>query len=180
MVFLGRPEGRSRQHFGVDHRETGTFEQGVTALLGDLALGLVLPVDPAAVLAAAVAELAVLDRWVDVAPEILDQLGVADLLRIVEDAHRFGMTRAPGADRFIARVVGFASGVARFDFDDAGQFFEVGLDAPKTAASENGAGLAVRDVGALRKEGRSAESQSHGQPEKSAKIHVRNSGSASP
>ena len=91
MVVLGQVEGAGGRELGVDRLEPAALEQRVTAGFHHLALGRVAPVDAAAVLAADVAELAVFHRGVDVAPEIVDQLGIAHLGRVVDDAHRLGV-----------------------------------------------------------------------------------------
>ena len=69
MVFLGRIEGCGGDNLGVDYLEFATGTQGITAAFGKLAFGFVLPVNAAAILVAAVAELLVLDRRVNVFPE---------------------------------------------------------------------------------------------------------------
>ena len=78
--------------------QLAAFQQGVAAGFGDFAFGLVLPVDGAAILRADVAELAVLHRRVDMAPEVIDQLLIAHLRRIVAYADGLGMPGAAGAD----------------------------------------------------------------------------------
>ena len=62
------------------------------------------PINPAAVLTAAIAELLILHGRIDVPPKILDQLRIADFGRIVSDAHRLGVTGTACADLLVGRV----------------------------------------------------------------------------
>ena len=87
MVFLSGVEGGCRNDLGVDFLEFPAGQQGFATGFGDLAFFSVLPVNTAAVLAAAIAELFVLHSRVDVFPEIVDQLGIAQLAGVVADAH---------------------------------------------------------------------------------------------
>ena len=136
MVFLGAPEGGGGGQFRVDVLEPFARQQCITARFGDHALGFVLPVDAAAVGRPGVAELAILHRGVDMAPEVFDELPVADLLRVVVDLDGFGMPGVSMAHTSVARVLRPAGGVARFDLKYAGQLFEVLLHAPEAAAGK--------------------------------------------
>ena len=138
MVFLGRIEGGGGDDLGMDFLEFSAGEEGIAAAFGKLAFGLVLPVDAAAILAAAVAELFVLDRRVNMLPEIIDQLRIAHPGRIVSDTHRFRVPGAAGTDLLVGRVRFLAGGVTGFGADDAGQLLEIGFDTPETTSSEIG------------------------------------------
>jgi hypothetical protein len=58
------------------------------------------------ILGADVAELAILDRGVDVTPEVVHQLRVADFCRVVDHAHGFGVPGAARTDLLVTRVGG--------------------------------------------------------------------------
>lgn len=80
--------------------------------------------------------------------EDLQQLRIRDLRRIEAHAHGFGMTCPSAANRFVIGLAGAAASVARLDAGHALDVLEHRIDAPETAASENG-GLQSRH-GALR------------------------------
>src|SRR5262249_51214980 len=99
VVLLGRIERRRRDDLGDDRLLEGLRAlERVARCLGRAALRLVGDEDRAAVLVAGVAELAIARRRVDVVPEDVDQLLVADLRGIVADPDRLGVARAAGGD----------------------------------------------------------------------------------
>ena len=182
MVLLGRVKGRRGDDLGLDARQLAARQQGIAAALGGLALGFVLPVDAAAILAADVAELAVLHRRIDVAPEVVEQLPIADLLRVVGHANRLGVSGTAGADLFIGGIDGAAGGIAGFRGNDTRQFFEIGLDAPEATPGENRRAdfrrPRVRRVGRAGT-GAGAEEEQRQRGGEAAPDHARNSGSFS-
>jgi hypothetical protein len=86
-----------------------------------------------------VAELPVLDCRIDVVPEVVEQLLIGNLVRIV-DAHRFRMTSAAMADLFVGWVLDLSSGVTRLGVRHAWKLFEVRFYAPEAPTSEEGRG----------------------------------------
>ena len=131
MVFLGRVERCGGDDLGMDFLEFPASQQRIAAAFGDFAFRRVLPVDAAAILAAAVTELPVLRRRVNVVPEMDHQLCIADLGRIVGHPDRFRVPGAASADLFVAWIGRFARGVARLGTNDPWQFFEIRLGAPE-------------------------------------------------
>src|SRR5712692_3395136 len=140
MVFLGRIKGAGRYDFGVDPGKTAALFQSRLAGFGRKPLCVALVKNSRAVLVADVAELPVLHGRIDVTPEIIQELFVCDLLRIVGYTHRLGMTGAAVADLFIGRVADRAAGIARLGIHHAGKLVEVRLYAPEAAAGKDGRG----------------------------------------
>ena len=77
VVFLRRIERARRNDLGVHGLDLATGEQSSPAGFGDFAFFVGLPVDSTAVLGANITELAVFRLWIDVEPEMIDQLGKA-------------------------------------------------------------------------------------------------------
>src|SRR5690606_26920845 len=93
------------------------------------------------VLAAAIDKLTVGVGGIHVAPEPIQQLSVADLVRIIDYLHRFGVAGGTAGDLLIGGVGLVTAGVATDGLADTVEFLEVRLGAPETSASEHRRGL---------------------------------------
>jgi hypothetical protein len=82
-----------------------------------------------------------------VGEEQLDEVGVGDLLRVVDHAHGLGVAGPVGADVLVAGVQRAAARVADGRLDHAGDLAEEVLDAPEAARREDRGGLLVRELG---------------------------------
>ena len=71
-------------------------------------------------------------------PEQLEQVGVADLLRVVDHQHALGVARQTAAHLFIGRIGGETTLIAGGGDIDAGLLPEQSLDAPETAHGKIG------------------------------------------
>src|SRR5262245_18048190 len=136
LVVLLRLVERSRRHdLGLDR---------LLEALGDLSLRglrqrpllLAMREDRAAVLVAAVAELPILRQRIDVVPQHVDHLLVADLGRVVDDLDRLGMSGAAVRDLLVAGIDAAPADIARGGADHAFDLVEVGFHAPEAAAGE--------------------------------------------
>src|SRR5262249_57090681 len=92
--------------------------------------------DRAAVLVAMVAKLSILRQGIDVVPEYVEELVIANLGRVADDLHRFGVAGAAARHLLVAGIGGVPAGIARGGADHAFDLVEVGLQAPETAAGE--------------------------------------------
>ena len=70
--------------------------------------------------------------------EDVEQFGIADDVRIINNAHGFGMTGGAAAHLFIVGHVLVAADIAGFNRFDALQFIENCFGAPETAAGNDG------------------------------------------
>ena len=102
---------------------------------GALLLGRVVE-DRRAVLRPDVGTLPVPLRRVVHGEEGLEQLLVGDLVRVVLETHRLGVTRLVRADLLVGGLLGRAAGVADLGRGDAGEAREALLDAPEAAGGE--------------------------------------------
>ena len=129
VVFLGRPELGRRDDRRDDRllERLRLLERRLRRLGGCRCSSLCTKI-AGAVLRADVAELAVLHRRIDVVPEDVEQLLVADLLRVVDDLHRLGVAGAAGRDLLVGRVLRLAARVA-------GRRRDARLEACRTACS---------------------------------------------
>src|SRR5215831_13665109 len=75
--------------------------------------------DRAAVLVAMVAELPILRQGIDVVPEYVEELVIANLGRVVDDLHRFGVAGAAARHLLVAGIGGVPAGIARGGADHA-------------------------------------------------------------
>src|SRR5262245_3644204 len=89
---------------------------------------------------AVIAELRVARERVDVVPEDVEELLVADRARVVDDLDRFGVTRATRRDLLVRGILGLAAGVADRRRDHPRELLEGRLHAPETATSEGRSG----------------------------------------
>src|ERR1039457_2567290 len=139
MVFLGRVEFTCRGNLGYDRSLEGFvfFESGLR-LQGDAMLFFTVEENGATVLIAHIAELAVLDCRVDVAPINVEQLAVAGFRRIKDDLYRFGVSCTAGGYLFIGGVLYLAARVAWSNRHHSRQLVEGGFHAPETAAGKGG------------------------------------------
>ena len=94
LVVLLRLVERSGRHDLRSNRVLETRLQGVLCSLRQAALLVVVIEDRGPVLIAVIAELRVLRQWIDIVPENVEQLLLADLGRVVSDLDRLGKTRA--------------------------------------------------------------------------------------
>jgi hypothetical protein len=102
VILLGRPEGPRRNDLG--HDRTGQLLRRLERRLRrerQLLLRFVVEEDRRAILAAVVAELRVARDRVDVVPEDVEQLLVADLGGIVDDVYRLGVARDASRDLLV-------------------------------------------------------------------------------
>src|SRR5690606_16046356 len=99
--------------------------------------------DGAAVPIAAIAELSVGLRRIDVAKVDLEQRRVVDAARIVDHAHGLDVAGVAARDLFVGRRGGPTAGVAADGVAHALERLERRLHAPEAAARENGLGQAV-------------------------------------
>ena len=83
-----------------------------------------------------IAKLRVRRHGINVVPEQVQQLLVADLPWIIHDLDGFRVARAAGLDLLVGRMLGLSSGVAGGHGDDAWHRVEDGLLAPEAAAGE--------------------------------------------
>src|SRR5262245_9415013 len=137
VVLLGRIERRRGDDLGDDRLLEGlrALELGARGL-GRAPLGLVGDENGAAVLMAGVAELAVTGGRVDVVPEDVEQLLVADLRGIVADTDRLGVARPAGGHLLVGWIHLGPTGVAGSDFEHTLEPLEGRLHAPEAAAGE--------------------------------------------
>src|SRR5262245_4639337 len=140
LVVLLRHVERSRRHdLGLDRLLEAPGDLGLRGLRQRPLLLAVIE-DRAAVLVAAVAELAILRQRIDVVPEHVEQLLVAHLGRVVDDLDRLGMSGAAVRDLLVAGIGAAPAGIARGGADHALDLVEVGFHAPEAAAGEGGLG----------------------------------------
>ena len=124
---------------GLDLRDDGL---GVARLLAAQRrldggqVGLVLPVDAAAVLRARVVALAVQARGVHDLEEAVEQHVGGQDAPVVGHGHRLGVARVPVAHVAVAGVLGGAVRVARHRAPHAGQALEECLEPPEAAAGQ--------------------------------------------
>ena len=146
MVLLRRIELAGRDDLGHD----GACEalgplQLPLGLFRQPPLRLIVVKDGRAILLTVVAELRVCRERVDVVPEHVEQLGVADLPGVIDHLHRLGVSRAACRDLLVPRALRVASGVAHRGGQHAVESFERWLHAPEAAARERrDGGLARR------------------------------------
>src|SRR5690606_20130899 len=101
------------------------------------------PEDHRAVLAADVVALAHALRRVVRLPEHLQEVPVADALRVIDDEHGLGVAGAAGADLAVARIRGVAARITGRRDPDAVELPELPFDAPETAHREHRALVAL-------------------------------------
>ena len=93
---------------------------------------------------AAVAELPVVLRGVDVGPEDLEEPRIRDDLGVVKDPHGLDMPRLTGRDLLVGGRGLWPPLVAADDLYDPGGLLEVRLHAPEAAAGEERLGKPTR------------------------------------
>src|ERR1700704_5952407 len=154
VVVLGHPEGSRGKNPGGDLLlEPARRLERLLALLGDFRLRLAVGEDGRVIGAALVAELALgIDR-IDVAPEPVDKLRVADLGGIVGHLHCLVVAGRLGGDLFVGRLVDGTAGVAGDRAEHARHLLEGFFHAPEAAAREGGDGdraVALASLGGRR------------------------------
>jgi len=107
-------------------------------LLGDRALLGRVREDDGAILCADVRALPIQCRRIVHAEEDLEQIVIADLLRIEGDLDDLGVSRRAGAHLFVRRIRARAARVAGDDARHAAQLAEQRVDAPKAAGTQRG------------------------------------------
>ena len=137
MVVLGLVERTGGHDLGRDRLLEALGDLRLRRL-GQTALLVIAVENGAAVLAAMVAELAILRERIDVVPEHVEKLLVADLGWIEGDLHRLGMAGAAVRDLFVARIGDLSAGIAGRGAEHARHLVEVGLHAPEAAAGKRG------------------------------------------
>ncbi len=140
MIFLGRIETVERFDLGHDRFvEELRIRQGLHKRLGRSLLFVVLIKDHRAILSAAVGALKIeFGRVMCDGEKHVQKLLVRDFGRIEGHLDRLGVAGRAGADVFVVGSLFFA---ARVSGNYVGYAFDVfihALDAPKTAAGENG------------------------------------------
>src|SRR5206468_3306773 len=146
MVLLGRVE-RGRRHDLGRNRTAEALGEALLRLLREAALGVVVVEDRGAVLVAVVAELRLRRERVDVVPEDVEQLRVADLAGVVDDLDRLRVAGAARRHLLVGGVLGMAAGVADGGRDDPRQLLEGRLHAPEAPAGEARRGVLLRARG---------------------------------
>ena len=113
VIILGRVEIAQRQDLGCDRfAEPAGGGETLLGSLGQVALLIGGIEYDAAVLGAAVHELAARIRGVHVAPEHLQQLRIGHLVRVVDHLHGLDVAAAAGRDLLVGGVGSAAAGVA--------------------------------------------------------------------
>ena len=136
MIFLGRIEGSGGADRG--HDRDAQLARGLRlGRFGGAPFGGVGDEDRGPILIALVAELAVGVGRIDRPQEAGNEVGVADLPRIVDHPHRFEMTGAAAADLLVGRVGGAAATEAGRRRDHARHMLEGGFGGPEAAAGED-------------------------------------------
>src|SRR5436309_3119107 len=158
MVLLGRVERGRRHDLGRD-RAAEALGETLLRLLRETALRVVVVEDRGSILVAVVAELRLRRERVDVVPEDVEQLRVADLARVVDDLDRFGVSGAARRHLLVGGVPGVAAGVADGGREDALQLLEGGLHAPEAPAGEGRRGALLRAGGRPAERGQRAHEE---------------------
>src|SRR5258708_38594286 len=137
VVVLGWAERRRVGDLGHDRLRPA----GLVALdgaLGGFTLLIIVYEDRRAVLRADVVHLAVLRRRIVQPEEEVEDLVVADLLRIEADLHRLGVAGRSLLPLLVRRVLERAAGVPGGRLDHTRQLADQLLDPPQAAAGQRG------------------------------------------
>src|SRR6478735_860461 len=105
VILLGWVERARLNDFGIDMWKVSVFLKLGFARFGRLTLAWVQIEDRAAVLTPVIAELLILDGGIDVVPEVVEQLRVRDLVRVVVDQHRFRVAGATAAHLLVGGIL---------------------------------------------------------------------------
>jgi hypothetical protein len=137
MVLLGLVERPGRRDLSLDRLLLEARLHHSLRGLSEAALLVVMIKDRSSILVAVIAELPVLRQWIDVVPEHVQELLIADLRGVVDDLDRLGMTCPPARDLFITWIGGSAAGIAGGCADHTRDLIEVGLHAPEASAGKS-------------------------------------------
>ncbi len=151
MILLGWIEDRGRQDLGHDGAgQLARLFQRCLRGFGLRTFAVIADEDRCAVLRALVAKLAGRVDRVDIMPEHIEQLFVADARRIVFDLQRFIVAGASRRHLLVGRIDLGAAGITGGGGEDAVDLVESRLDAPETTAGEHGCGARLRLGGGKR------------------------------
>src|SRR3989442_4865512 len=139
VVLLGGIELGGRHDLGDDQPlDRLGLHQRFLRSLGKPLLRLVVVEDGRAVLESIVTELPVRRGWINVVPEDLQELGVADLGGIEEDLDRLRVAGLPGRHVLVGRILLHAAGIAGRGGNHAVHLVQRLFHAPETPARERG------------------------------------------
>jgi len=112
VITLGLVEGAGGNNLD-DDRLLETLLDVLLRRFGGLPLRFVANEDRGAILIADVAELTMRVQRIDVLPEVIEQLLVADLRRIEHDLHGFRVARSAVRHLLVGRILDVPAGVTR-------------------------------------------------------------------
>ena len=146
MVVLRVIELGGRQNLGGDGAVARRLQPLLECVAGSfrrLALLVAVTVDAGAILRADIVALAHALRRIVVLPENLQQIVVADCVRVEDHEHDLGVCGHAGADFAVGRIRGMAGGVSDGRAVHPGELPEFLLGAPKAAHCEHRLGEAL-------------------------------------
>ena len=135
MIALCGIESSGGHDFGNDLLAQLPLRSSLAGL-GELFFLVVCIKNRAAVLIAAVAKLAAGIKGIDIGPENIEQLGIADLVRVVFDLHHLRVPGTTAGHLLISRVLHLAAAVSGSGFQHAIQLVVRGLHAPEATSGE--------------------------------------------